>query len=203
MNVDTLTVSKDTAVRKIADIKGLKRSQRTEEDDALLSLYTSVAKHGARVITLSAAFRQAGLNEKGKPRLAIAAGHWPKVFFRREFAANGGGKFRQKQAGWWNRGNHTPGASLQEILIPAGTFENVGRVHDTLATQVPYVPAEVRPKFHLRNYHILFEVEKWTVEMPVDPFLLKHIMGETYAVLAEWELTPLEASLLGSMRSGN
>lgn len=42
-----------------------------------------------------------------------------------------------------------------------------------------------------------------TEEMPVDPFLLKHIMGDTYAVIAEWELTELEASLLGSMRSGN
>jgi hypothetical protein len=83
MNVDTVTIPKETAARKVADIKALKRSQRTEEDDALLALYTSISKHNARVITLSAAFRQAGLNDLDQPRIAIAQGDWTKVYFRR------------------------------------------------------------------------------------------------------------------------
>lgn len=203
MNVDTITVKHDTAMMKIADLKALKKSQRTDEDDALLSLYTSVAKHGARVISLAAAFRQTGLNELGQPKLAIAQADWSKVFYRRTGWSNSaadaslyGAEFDHLNS--WSR---TSQRNRRVVRLSPGAF--VTRPVEHLSTLVPYVPADVRPKFHLRNYHILFEVEKWTVEMPVDPFLLKHIMGDTYAVIAEWELTELEASLLGSMRSGN
>lgn len=200
MNVDTITIKRDTAIQKVADLKALTRSQRTEEDDALLSLYSSVAKHGARVITLSAAFRQAGLNELLQPRVAIAQADWQKVYFQRQgWSSNNEpseyrGQFRPHNR-WRDR-------VAGEIRLVSGSFLTIP-TDKTLSTFVPYVPANIRPKFHLRNYHILFEVEKWTVEMPVDPFLLKHVMGETYAVVAEWELTELEASLLGSMRNGN
>jgi hypothetical protein len=69
-----------------------------------------------------------------------------------------------------------------------------------LKSAVPHIPANLRPKFKLNNYHILFEVQNWE-EYPVDPFLLKRVVGNLFIVIAEWELTELEASLLGSMRS--
>lgn len=200
MNTDTITVSRDTAIQTIADIKALKKSQRSPEDDALLSLYTSVAKHGARVLTLSAAFRQAGLNELGQPRIAIAQADWLRVscgrvaatWNRMQDPANFGLLF-EDPAKWRSR--------VGKINLPAGCFTQTP-TDKALTTPVPYVPAKIRPKFHLRNYHVLFEVEEWTVEMQRDPFLLKHIMGETYAVIAEWELTELEAQLIGGMRRG-
>jgi len=66
---------------------------------------------------------------------------------------------------------------------------------------VPHIPPPIRPQIHLRNFHILFEVEKWN-EYPVDPYLLRRIEGHLFVVVAEWELTALEAALLGSM-TGN
>lgn len=201
MNVSTIAVSQDTAIRKVSDLKALTKSQRTEEDDALLALYKSVAKHGARVITLSAAFKQAGLNELAQPRLAIAQGDWKRVFYRRGGWSNTHLDPSPYSARFWhqNLGRARDNAAGIIRLRP-GSFNAVPTDHD-LSSVVPYIPASIRPKFHLRNYHILFEVEKWTVEMPVDPFLLKHIMGETYAVIAEWELTELEAALVGGMRN--
>ncbi len=198
MNVSTIVVSQDTAIRKVADLKALTKSQRTEEDDALLSLYSSVAKHGARVITLSAAFKQAGLNELAQPRLAIAPADWQKVNFARNHNLTSGEFFRMKEGRYSWQASEAGKIRLAPNVfpVPIGTFNR-----RRLTTQVPYIPAAIRPKFHLRNYHVLFEVEKWTFEMPVDPFLLKHIMGETYAVIAEWELTELEASLVGGMRN--
>jgi hypothetical protein len=188
MNVSTISVSQDTAAVKIADIKSLKKSQRTEEDDRLLSLYSAVVKRGARVLSLSAAFRQTGLNELHQPRLAIAQGDWPTVFFDPWSHC-----FSWKRR--WQRGNATT------IYLAADVFEGK-EDRDEISSPVPHVPAAVRPKFHLRNYHILFEVEKWET-YPVDPFLLRHVTGDLYVVEAEWELTELEAALLGSMRSGN
>ena len=67
-----------------------------------------------------------------------------------------------------------------------------------LRTHVPHVPPDVRPRFKLSNYHILFEVKAWE-EYNVDPFLLRRIAGHLYVVEAEWELTELEASLLKAL----
>lgn len=63
---------------------------------------------------------------------------------------------------------------------------------------VPTVPPQLRPPHALRGYHILWEAE-WHLDMtvpPVDPALLKHIGGDLYAVVATWDLTPLEQAVL-------
>jgi hypothetical protein len=196
MNVDTITIPKETAITKVGELKSLKRSQLTEEDEKLLSLYTSISKHNARVISLRAAFRQAGLNDLNQPSVAVAQGDWKTVFFRPLGWTNStGGEFWHRNLSW--RRQNAAGV----INIQSGTFQ-APLATNALSTQVPYVPASVRPKYHLRNYHILFEVDAWTVEaMSIDPFLLKHINGDLYAVVAEWDLTPLEAMLVGSMRT--
>ena len=46
------------------------------------------------------------------------------------------------------------------------------------------------------DWHILWEVEKWAnqqhnVTPDIDPYLLKHVTGSLYAVIAEWDLTNL------------
>jgi len=65
----------------------------------------------------------------------------------------------------------------------------------------PHIPPALRPKINLKNFHILFEVQSWE-EYPVDPFLLRRIQGNLFLIIAEWELTPLEASLLEAMKKG-
>lgn len=41
------------------------------------------------------------------------------------------------------------------------------------------------------------EIEaQWRPVPPVDPFLLKHLGGTLYVVLAQWDLTPLEQAVL-------
>ena len=68
-----------------------------------------------------------------------------------------------------------------------------------LKSAVPHIPPELRPEHKLENYHILFEAT-WQV-YPVDPFLLRRIIGPLFAVVAEWELTALEAELLAHIRT--
>jgi hypothetical protein len=197
MNVSTIAVPQETAIQKINDIEALKKSQRTAEDDALLSVFKAVRKHSARVINIADAFRQTGLNQLGQPKLAIAQADWKDV----NCAADGGEYQDQKylftSARFFEGGNWRARTKVSALRLPQNTFPR--HRHDDLRSPVPHIPANIRPKFHLRNYHILFEVEKWT-EYPVDPFLLKRVVGHLYIVLEEWDLTPLEASLLGSMR---
>ena len=50
--------------------------------------------------------------------------------------------------------------------------------------------------------HLLWE-PRWErrPRPPGDPALLKHLAGPLYAVLATWDLTPVEQAVLGVTRS--
>lgn len=92
-------------------------------------------------------------------------------------------------------------AYLKTYSTPAQTFDDRRLTRERIKSRVPHIPANIRPKIHLRNFHILLEVENWET-YPVDPFLLRRIEGHLFVVVAEWELTALEAMLLSQM-SGN
>lgn len=196
MNVSTILISQDEAQRKLEQYRSIVTKKRTKEDDKLQSLYAAVSK-GARVINIANAFRETGLNEKHQPKLAIARADWPTVYCHRDGSRVTFGDTRR-----WNAQ-----ATTKNILLPYGTYNlpehrawPIPWRH--LSSPVPHIPPQLRPKFRLHNYHILFEVESWE-EYAVDPFLLRRIAGHLYVVEAEWELTQLEASLLGAMMQGN
>ena len=60
--------------------------------------------------------------------------------------------------------------------------------------RVPMIPPRLRADRALANYHILWEAE-W-INPPRDPLLLRHLGKFFYAVLATWDLTPLEQAVL-------
>lgn len=201
MNVATLAIPKTVAAQKAEEYAELSGKQRNKEDDALAHLYKSIAKSGAKVINILDAFRQTGLNEKGQPKLAIARADWETVYFhsRRIFLrywadVPGAGGFSSNSR--WNEK-----ARSVNIVLPRDTFDNELLTKHDLKSFVPHIPPALRPKINLRNFHILFEVQSWE-EYPVDPFLLRRIQGNLFLIIAEWELTPLEASLLEAMKKG-
>jgi len=207
MNVNTLVITKEQAQAKLDQYRSIVEKRRVVEDDHLQSLYASISK-GARVLNLAAAFKQTGLNEKHQPKLAIARADWPDVSCRFEPSSQRGSVGFNNSPVW----NHR--ATATNIVLPRDTFSFQYEKHpkhgyrefvggwSRLRSPVPHIPPECRPKFGLHNYHILFEVEEWQT-YPVDPFLLRRISGMLFVVEAEWELTPLEAELLASMRAGN
>ena len=200
MNVPLINVSAYEALNKLEDYRWLNEKQKTREDERLMSLYKAVA-NGARVINVAAAFKFAGLNAKGQPRLAIARADLKLCWFhpRRgegRYGWNNPGSGGFNDCSQW-RWNHT----AKNFNLPRNTFDNEKLTESTLRTRVPHIPPHVRPTIHLRNFHILFEVEKWD-EYPTDPYLLRRIDGNLFVVVAEWELTELEAALLSSM-TGN
>jgi hypothetical protein len=64
-----------------------------------------------------------------------------------------------------------------------------------LKTIVPKIPASLRPKGDLNKYYILWEVEKWQA-VPKDPYLLKRLTKNMFVILAGWDLTELERSVI-------
>lgn len=63
--------------------------------------------------------------------------------------------------------------------------------------KVPTIPLRHRPaEGQLHRYHLIFEAE-WDLTPPLDPFLVKRVSKHFFAVIAQWDLTPLERSLVG------
>ena len=195
MKVTTLLVTKEEAERKLLAYKRLQERQRTQEDEKLATLYKAVAG-GARVINVAAAFRETGLNDKGQPRLAIARADWRNVCFHPNPGWSSNSRRGFNDSRQWNER-----ATVANFVLPSGVFDAKLLTKNNLSSPVPHIPPELRPRWALRNYHILFQVEKWNV-YPRDPFLLRRIAGMLFVVEAEWDLTELEAALLASMREG-
>lgn len=194
MNVSTIVVSQEEAQAKLDQYKRIVQKKRVPEDAKLESLYAAVSK-GARALNVLNAFKEVGLNELKQPKLAIARADWKEVFCRTWSMSgpNYGIRFTDR---------NQFRTLARDVNVPldlraADLFNGNG-----LKSPVPHIPPDVRPKFGLHNYHILFEVKEWQ-SYPVDPFLMRRISGMLFVVEAEWELTPLEASLLESMNLGN
>jgi hypothetical protein len=185
MNVQTISVSADDALQKLEEYKLALKSERREQDVVLRKAYKLATKY--RLINVANALKETGLNEKGQPYLALARADWDEVHFT--FPA---WRFNVRCFSHDPR----PYDNYVKYILPDETFGD-DLTRNRLKSPVPYIPPAVRPSFKLENYHILFEVKNWE-EYPADPYLLKHVHGWIYAVIAEWELSPLEMMILGS-----
>lgn len=188
MNVETILVPPQYAQQKLTEYRSLTARQRTVEDDALERMYAMLRK-GGKVLDAAAAIRSAGLGEDHLPKLAIVRSDW--AFVSCVTSTNSlvfqGAKDRSDI--WGNRS--------AEFVVPMGRPIEWRR---RACSPVPHIPADIRPKDALRNYYTLFEVEKWE-QYPLDPILLKRIPKTTlFVVVAEWDLTPLEAAILAGLR---
>lgn len=95
------------------------------------------------------------------------------------------------------------------LHLQTGLGRPAGYQHESLrpwrgswSAMVPIVPPKHRPAgaSSLDAYLVLWEVDAWVwrtnPKPPVDPALLRHVGGDIYAVLATWDLTPLEQLVL-------
>lgn len=201
---------------------------RRAEDEELMRAYRA-ASRGARLIRLTDVLRAGGVQTtevpetqwvaavsggRGRtertgrmlvaqlPKLAVCRADVERVFCRGVNTA-GGVRFTYTPA-WDQREAHT----RKRFDVANGTFEVPALAASTwpheMAAMAPSVPPALRPNPHLRNYHLLWEAE-WKqprrLVPPGDPALLHHVGGELYAVLACWDLTPLEQAVLAGTRA--
>lgn len=216
MELSTIEVAKDEARARVAEYREAIREKRADEDEQIMRAYRELAK-GTPLIRLTEAIvaggtvmrTGAGWREGRRSDIDIEL---PAIA-----VARADGKFA------WSDGIK-PNGSLtilgkrtvstmnrrHRISLPAGTFPEAEREEPFRShlgwgmegahfnALIPPVPPLLRPKHHLRNYHVLFEADwqRAPGPPPGDPALLKHVGGDLYAVLAVWDLTEVERAVL-------
>ena len=180
--------------------------EERREYDGLWRGYKAIAA-GRQVIDLMQTMRAAGVQEDSLyPRLAICRAD--ARICRVAMESNGAAIFSD-EAFRWRR------APRRQVKVVAGTlpryvtqWENgeltrsrpSGIIERTAwrseaTALVPIVPPRLHPQSALANYHILWDAV-WTPAPPKDPLLLRHLAGHLYAIVAQWDLTPLEQAVL-------
>lgn len=192
MTLTKITMDKDDARARYDAYRAMPEAKRTGEDEAAMRGFKAMAD-GKDLVDLVDALRDAGVDGQGMPRLAIARADQANIRFY-PTRSTGGGEFTSEGRAYRHRG-----AAIRTV-IPPGTFGPDALCEWSAAFRLraylPTIPPEHRPDpAHLKHYHVLWEAV-WKPLPPVDPFLLRHLIGSLYVVLAQWDLTPLEQAVL-------
>ena len=160
------------------------RAYQRPIDQEIERIYRAIAKGGV-VIRALESIRAAGVNEKGLPKLAICRADATECIVR----IHGDGSARFADSTWVN-GNTSRSRFFD---FEPGSFPSAAKSGKAI---VPLIPIDVRPARGLQNYHVLFEAI-WSPVPPVDPFLLRRIgSGDSWLVVAAWELTEVERAVM-------
>jgi hypothetical protein len=184
MNIEQLGVTQEQAREALLEYKR-HRSVYDSRDWEIERIYRQIAK-GRTVISAGDAIRKAGIDELGRPRLALMRAD-------QEFAVCNA---------WWSEKvvfsafGHSRAADLNVTV----SWPNRPRTcNASLQAALPRIPPQHRPaQSELSKYHTLWEAD-WT-DLPHDPMLLKRIGKDAWIVLAAWDLTDVEMSVLRAHR---
>lgn len=191
MNVPTISMPKHEARRKYLEyLRGVKERTGKEYEHAKRAFRE--LSHGRTVIDLAAAMASAGVDERGRPRLAVGPADAKLCWFR--YASD---RWRDA-APTFSPDDWFSGAQgrKRRTRLPVETFKIAAdqRQRMKLRAVVPLIPPGLLPSGDLSRYTILWEAE-WET-LPVDPMLLRHLGGTLYVVLATWDLSPVERAVL-------
>jgi len=177
-------ISREDAAKYLQSYRKSLRENWTATDRLLVKAIKA-ASDGKKVVDLEQVMRSAGLDERKRPRMAIARADWQTVEFDGQY--NGSGRFVRERFS-------SAYSDKSVVLLPQGTFGATGMPADGQAT-VPMIPIDIRPVDSLSNWWILFEAE-WRA-IPRDPYLLKRIAGSLlFVIYAQWDLTDLEVACM-------
>lgn len=211
MNVAQITMPREQVAAKLAAYREQLRKRGDAEYEAALAGYQALAE-GTPLISLTEAIRAGGFDDKMRPRLAVARADrrqvhffWPMRGTQARFSSN-------LNAAW---GRQWPSLVLTVDMGREHGYQEVTRWSGQRPVPrdvegfalVPLVPADVRPAGDLKGHLVLWEVEQWAdrrigAAPDRDPYLLSHLGGDLYAVVAEWELTELERLVMAGRRDG-
>lgn len=221
MNVATITMEPDAAREKLRALRRQLHRRADAEYEALASGYEALIE-GRPVLSLEGAIHGGGFDEQDRPRLAVGRADRRQVHFRWNTNTPQATFSTQQNStrlidsmvrsvDMGRNTTHTRAPYRWEIRDhghrPTDRFLTLTRGYALM----PIVPAEVVSLIgggsNLRLFFTLFEVEAWASEPilakpDIDPYLLRHLGGDLYAVVAEWELTDLERLVMVGRRDG-
>lgn len=208
MDVQTITMEPEEARERLRAARRQLHRRADAEYEAVAAGYEALAD-GTPLITLSEVIRAGGFDEKMRPRLAIARADRRRVRFSWSPHATMGSFDSSPLPSWDRRHSLTDVTTIDFERRHEYQPDRWSHTVEGYAL-VPMIPPQVReatrvPASRDRQHHILWEVEQWSdtplrASPDVDPFLLRHLGGDLYAVLAEWDLTPLERAVMAGRR---
>jgi len=209
MEADVITVTREKAEKELADLKQLFKTHGHLKDDKTyrdLQRAYGHMKHGGKIIDVHKAIVNAGLNDKGHPKIAIVRAD-AKICYLTKYT-NRMSIFSGQPPPRW--GYYEARKCYGEIALPQGAFEWLDKngkkarytsdiAGNQIKTIVPLIPPAIlidKVRYALKNYYLLWEVESWDLMPPIDPMLLKRLNDTLFCVLATWDLTELERAII-------
>lgn len=206
-------------VETFSDVKAGARDKWRQYRDAEKAtggkepLYTDLKKmywqimRGKVLCDITEVIKAGGVHENFHPKLAVARADAKVVKCR--YDQKGGCLFRTDTSNKWRQNGFVTDVNVTLPDIPKEklSFINVWnnnrigyRSELNLEAPVPLIPPAHRPAQLTDEYYILWEVDEWKMVPPTDPYLLRRITKNIFAVEAQWDLTPLEkAAMSGRM----
>ena len=205
MEVEQLTIPQKRAQAEFKALKQVFKSNAKLHQEQVYRELQRVyghMRHGKKVIDVYDAFKRAGLNEAGDPKLAICRADGKQCYCVKH--DDDAAIFSMKPFDWQHKHNRNRGRkTYNDVYLPAGTFnfpkEYSSPKNRYVEALVPIIPAHIlikEVKVLLKNFHILWEVEEWKPVPPRDPILVKQLTNNLFGVLATWDLTPLERAVI-------
>ena len=164
------------------------------EDEALKKAYAAISG-GKRVFNMNTVLRDAGLFEGTfMPKIAIVRADALTVKFER---SGDDYQFVGRQGRTSIVTKHTKFSRAlfgEKVSWDWRYNTKIWQVEQYTAV-VPFIPPRFRPE-NLENYFIMWEPIWQKVPPAPDPFLLRPLGNGLFAVVAQWDMTPLEQSIL-------
>lgn len=194
ITMDSIEAEKKLKVyrRELGRLKGKQVSGEIKRQyDTMRAAYYELAK-GTALVDMVKVFDACPLDASGRPKLALARADAHSVRF-------GWNSARQMAFEPFHRRKSFRNSTERITLSSERRPPN----HTSWQwAAVPMIPIESRPETGKEeDWHILWEVEQWSANRlhagpDRDPYLLKHLGGSLYAVLAEWDLSELEIAVM-------
>lgn len=191
MNVPTIEMDKTEARTKLRAYRSALTKQANREYADAARGYAELAR-GTKLLMMSQVFTDVPLDDHGRPKLALIRADVRQC----RVSANWENVFRFEPTEW--RGVHHAAFQARSARINSPRASQ--KMPEGYAL-VPMVPPDVLGERALDQHWILWEVEQWAPRIigaraDRDPFLLKRISADLYAVVGEWDLTDLERAVM-------
>jgi hypothetical protein len=202
MNVETITMDPDEARERLKAYRTSLHRSADVEYEAAAAGYQALAE-GTPIIQYERAIRDAPRDEKGRPMLAIARADRRQVRVGRPWTWGAPRAEFDCTAGF---DRFVTEGSLLRITVPTRQQHDLRTGYALVPMVPPHALAVAGGRSKLSDHLILWEVEEWS-DTPIgavpdrDPYLLRPIHGDLCAVVAEWDLTPLERAVMADRAS--
>lgn len=196
----SITESRHSAAEKWKEYVSAEKIYRRKEYTDMKKVYNQI-KGGRKVIDIFKVIQRGGVRSNQHPVLAIAKITAKKIWCR--YYPSGSVQYIHRDSRW---GGGAGDINSHDVVLPACLPEfnkTLIPLRDTwrpdhfqLQAPVPPVPPKYMPKKITDDYYILWEVDEWKVIPPTDPWLLRRITNTLFVVVAGWDLTEIEKSVM-------